>query len=710
MVLCSPQARAADSDNAIRLPKALEPPANMPDDGVAVWLAMRCADGGDEAQPALIAALDRMGWGVKDRDGNVRREPRVVPATGLAMRDYEIESVFWNAEQHPGMRLISYTRVLAVAMPEADPEQLAQDLLDAIREGAGSSDPQRRFWARFIIALGMSQNGIDLSGPGEPLMMPPDTEALKAVLLKEPIEAPEIDENASDAEKIRQGMAIAAGMLKQGGIDMAALSQAAAPMPMWSLDDPVLGRTPPPESGSKTAEERMDEVQQQIVEQTTKITSPNPASAESATRKLTQLSARMTTLNEATQMANASRMLKADDPDYEGDGIDDDAGARFMAEHRSSQLSTLQIVLITRVLVADLLALPTAKDGIAESRGVPRIVTASILPLPRWLLAQAPSGGAPTSLSGQIASLGSDPWVTAGKPYLKEAIDRTEAGKEISGKMGLVNTIMGWLKTFIMLTQSKITVEVENAPLVRKKDRSRGEPRRVKCTVEIDFPKNPESVKVVRGLLSIASLDVEVPEGGPQEGAQVTWRITEGGAGNRYATANGGSVIRPDMAQIRFAEMQPGSASNSAYVSNTNKQGEAFITIEGVPRKKALPDNARRKKRHAEIAVDVTMKVPDLIRDMKDAAAAANKGNPGLVGVVTMISEMIQRSSFFFKGGKKFEVGTTPYPQLAAWNASLPGVALNLMRLEYPRITVRRLLKSWAIPPARLPIASIFWA
>ncbi|HEY5552020.1 MAG TPA: hypothetical protein VIK52_09030, partial [Opitutaceae bacterium] len=449
---------------------------------------------------------------------------------------------------------------------------------------------------------------------------------------------------------------IAAGMLKQGGIDMAALSQAAAPMPMWSLDDPVLGRTPPPESGSKTAEERMDEVQQQIVEQTTKITSPNPASAESATRKLTQLSARMTTLNEATQMANASRMLKADDPDYEGDGIDDDAGARFMAEHRSSQLSTLQIVLITRVLVADLLALPTAKDGIAESRGVPRIVTASILPLPRWLLAQAPSGGAPTSLSGQIASLGSDPWVTAGKPYLKEAIDRTEAGKEISGKMGLVNTIMGWLKTFIMLTQSKITVEVENAPLVRKKDRSRGEPRRVKCTVEIDFPKNPESVKVVRGLLSIASLDVEVPEGGPQEGAQVTWRITEGGAGNRYATANGGSVIRPDMAQIRFAEMQPGSASNSAYVSNTNKQGEAFITIEGVPRKKALPDNARRKKRHAEIAVDVTMKVPDLIRDMKDAAAAANKGNPGLVGVVTMISEMIQRSSFFFKGGKKFGV------------------------------------------------------
>ncbi|HUG10411.1 MAG TPA: hypothetical protein VMM36_05330 [Opitutaceae bacterium] len=667
-VLFTPRLAAAVSKDAIPVPEPAKVPAYMPDDGAAVWLAMRCAEGGDDARPALVAALDRMGWGVKDGEDNLVRAPAIAEPTGLAMRDYEIEAVFWNADLQPGMRLISYTRALAVAMPAADPEELAQGLLDSIREGAESSDPQRRFWARFIIALGMAQGGDDLLGQGEPLMMPPDTQALQGMMPKMPDEIPDIPEDASDAEKIRHGMAIAARMMNQGGFDMAALTQAAAPKTMWPLDDPVLGRTPPPESGSKTAEERLDEAQQQLLETTTAMMSADPATVEAATRKMSQLSARMTALNEAIQVANASRMLKSNDPDYEGDEIDDDNGSRFMAEHRSTPLSMLQIALITRVLVAELLALPTSADGSADSSSAPRIVSASLLPLPRWLLAQAPAGAAPSSVSGQIASFGADPLVTTGKPFLKEAIDKTEVGKDVGKRLGLVNTVMGWLKTVMMLAKSKITLEVENTPLVRTKNKTPGEQRRVKCIVEIDFPKNPEGLKVVRELMKIASLDLEVPEGGRQEGAQVAWRIIEGGAGNRYETAGGDSVIRPDLAVVKFASRRQGAAPSSVNVSTTNQQGEAFIEIEGEPQKKVLPTNVRPKARRAAIAVDVTMKVADLTRDMKEAAAAGNKGNPGLIGIVTMISEMIQRSSLFFKKGKDFPVTDWALP---AWEGRI---------------------------------------
>jgi hypothetical protein len=667
-VLLYPQVDAATSKNAIPVPRPAKVPDHMPDDGAAVWLAMRVAEGPETARPAVVAALDRMGWGVKDGDGNLVRAPAIAKATGPAMRDFEIETLFWNADLQPGMRLISYARALAVAMPGVDPEELAQGLLDSIREGAESSDPQRRFWARFIIALGVAHDSGDLSGPGEPFMLPPDTGALEGLMPNTPDEIPQIPEDASDAEKIRFGMAIAAQMMNQGGFDMAALTQAAAPKTMWPLDDPVLGRTPPPESGSRSAEERMNELQQQLFEATTAMTSANPASAEAATRKMSRLTAQMTALNEAIQVASASRMMISNDPDYEGDGIDDDDGSRFMAEHRSTPLSMLQITLITRVLLADLLALPESKDGSADSSGAPRIVTASLLPLPRWLIAQAPSGAAPSSVSGQIASIGADPWVEAGKPYLKEAIDKTEAGKEVSKRLGLINTVMGWLKTVIMLAQSKITLEVENAPLVRTKNKRPGEQRRVKCIVEVDFPKNPEALKAARELMRIASLDLEVPEGGPQEDAQVAWRIIEGGAGNRYETVGGDSVIRPDLAVVKFASRRQGAAANSVNVSTTNKQGEAFIEIEGEPQKKVLPNNVRRKNRKAAIAVDVTMKVANLSRDMKDAAAAANKGNPGVIGVITMISEMIQRSSLFFKKGQDFQVIDWALP---AWEGDI---------------------------------------
>jgi hypothetical protein len=657
-VLLSPHIAAAASEEALEVPGAIKLPANMTDDAAALWLARRCAEGGEDARPALVAALDRMGWGVKDREGNLSRTPAIAAPTGLAMRDYEIESLFWNAQEQPGLRLISYARALAVALPTIDPEDLAQGLLDSVRDGAESTEPRRRFWARFIIALGMAQDGSDLSGPGDPQLMPLDTKALGAAMPKMPNEIPEIDENASDAVKIQMGLNIAASMMRGDGFNAAALMEASTPKPVWPHDDPVLGKTPLPDAGAKSAEDRMNELQGELNEVMMKTLSQDSQTAAAAQKRYARLSAQMTNVNEAIQASAHRRMLIENDPDFDEDEPDEDGASRFMAEHRSTPLSVLQVALLTRVLVAEILGDPaTQKKGASNASSVLPVAAVS-LSLPRLLAQAAPAGGPPTSFSGQLSSAGADIWATASGTYTSLVLDAHVPDSPFSNRVGQANAIMGWLKTIVMLAKSKITIEVQNDPLIRTKRRDQsGQQRKVKCTVEVDFPKTPDAVKAMRGLLNIASIDLQVPDGGPVGGAKVTWRLTEGAENAKYATASGGKAMKPGLAVIQFAKMAEGSAHNSAYVSYTNDQGEASITIEGKPQKKNLPVNVREQKRRGGIAVEVNMKVGNLLQDFNDAIGAAGvKGAPGPLGVLTMISEMVQRSSLFFQAGKGFGV------------------------------------------------------
>lgn len=667
-VLLSPRLNGAISKDALEVPAPAKVPEHMPDDAAAVWLAMRCVEGPETGRPALIAALDRMGWGVKDREGNLLREPAIAQPTGLAMRDYEIESLFWNADLAPSLRFISYARGLAVTMPNADPEDIVQSLVNSIRTGAESKDPRRRFWARFIIALGMAQDGTDLTGPGEPPVLPADMETLKAAMPKIPEDVAEIPKDASDAEKMQRGFAIAAQMMNQGTFDIEAASEAATLKSLYPPDDPVLGKTPLPPGGSKSAEDRLNDLQGEISDLLVKTTSTDAATAATAQKRYSQLAAQMTNASEAIQASAHRRMLIENDPNYDEDAPDEDGASRFMAEHRATPLSGLQIALLTRVVVAEMLGQPPKGENADGRDAATRIVTASLLPLLRWQFAQAQPGGPPSSFSGQVASAGADMWATVSGTYTSLILDLHLPENPFSERVGQANAIIGWFKTLVMLFQNKITIKVENEPLIRTKDRQAGQKRRVKCVVEVEFPKTPDAAKALRGILNIASIDLQLPDGGPQSGAKVTWRITEGGAGNRIRAA-GGSVYRTDLALVRFAGMAPGSAGNSAYVSYTNDAGEAFITIEGEPQKKNLPNNVRKKQRRAAISVEVNMKVGNLMQDLNDAVGAAGvKGTPGLLGVATMISEMIQRSSLFFQKGQVFQVIDWALP---AWEGDI---------------------------------------
>src|SRR5688572_24981313 len=130
--------------------------AGAPDEeaAVALKLAQRFIAGGDDARAALHEALGKMGWDVRDMDGKILRAALAGTATGLAMRDYEIEELLWNTDEQLGLRMIVYAEGLSIPFEGANPSALAKDLMKALQASAKSERPQQRFWAYFIDALG----------------------------------------------------------------------------------------------------------------------------------------------------------------------------------------------------------------------------------------------------------------------------------------------------------------------------------------------------------------------------------------------------------------------------------------------------------------------------------------------------------------------------------------------------------------------------
>jgi hypothetical protein len=103
--------------------QSAEEPMPYDADTIALVLARKYLEGGDGARDALHEALDRMGWGVRNEKGDLLRSPPAGTATGLAMRDYEIEELTWNLDALPAIRLINYAQVLAIPFEADDPER-----------------------------------------------------------------------------------------------------------------------------------------------------------------------------------------------------------------------------------------------------------------------------------------------------------------------------------------------------------------------------------------------------------------------------------------------------------------------------------------------------------------------------------------------------------------------------------------------------------
>ncbi len=612
-------------------------PIQWTDDEAAWILARQYLEGGDGAHAAVSEALRRMGWSVRTHQGAVLSAPPPGADTGLAIRDYELEELLWDPSAQPTLRLISMAQAIAVPFQGADPEELAQDIVTTLRLSARSTQPQQRFWARFIIALGRSgPANYDMLAPGASDIIPPDADRASFVA----------------AAKTGNPFAMVAAMQSK---------------PAWHADDPVLAPSPRPEQDveededdedsarnttPKLDEKRMQELQQQYSLLIPGIASPDEATRAAAEAKMALISqemgwigarqqnAMMRLAAESSRRAQAAMSDEEDDEDEE----DSDRAERFLAEWREQPLSLLQVALITRVLAADLRLRPGSANAPRQAASRPR--HRGTFPLAMLTLAQATGG--PT-FSGQFEGAIGDIWATTTGAYTGEMLNRHLPNSSYSGRVAIANTIIAWFKTIMTVARQKITIEVENVPLVRTKTRSPGEQRRARANVHIDFPKS-DVLKAIRAAGNLAAIDLQMPDGGAISGAKVVWRLPEGSYNGKYQSSQGGSHYRPDLAVVQFAQ----AGGKEGYVSFTDSNGDAFITIEGVPQRRNLPPTVRPYPRRAAVGVEVTLKVGNLTQDLNDAINTA-MGGP-VLGGLSFIADMVLRTSFFFQKNEVFPV------------------------------------------------------
>jgi len=598
-------------------------------DSAALVLARKYLEGGEESRNAVLEALQRMGWSVRNAQGVILKAPPAEGDTGLAMRDYELEELLWQPAAQPGVRLISVAQALAVPFEDSEPEELAQDLIETLRRSAESSQPQQRFWARFIIALGrVSAANYDLTAP-------------------------------APAQVIQPTKAQMAQLQKLAQTNPMALIQAMQPTPVWPENDPILAPSPRPKrsaddprpSANERDKQALEKISAEMGRLSEELAQSDPTRRTVAQEKMSKLAQESAAIAQRQQVAMMRQMASAQqrltNPSADTDDIeeeaDSDAGPRFLAEWRDQPLSLLQIGLIARVLAADVRQ--------ASSRGHNRTGHAWFHPsrttgLPLAMIHVAQAAGPAPSFGDQFAGAIGDIWATGAGAYTGAVLDHHLPDNKFSKGAAIANTIIAWFKTIMTVARQNITIEVENAPLVRTKTRSPGQQRTARAKVEVDFPKS-DVLKAIRAAGNLTTIDLQLPDGGPISGAKVVWRLPEGSYNGKYQTAKGGSEYRPDLAVVQFAQ-------GAGYVSMTNDAGEATITIEGTPQRKLLPSTVRPYPRRAAVAVEVTMKVGNLTQDLNDAINTA-MGGP-VNGTLGFIADMVLRTSFFFQKSKAFEV------------------------------------------------------
>ena len=94
---------------------AADEPMPYDADSSTLLLARRYLEGGEGSRGAVLEALQRMGWGVRNHQGAMLNAPPAGTDTGLAMRDYELEELLWKPSEQPSIRLISFAQAIAVS-------------------------------------------------------------------------------------------------------------------------------------------------------------------------------------------------------------------------------------------------------------------------------------------------------------------------------------------------------------------------------------------------------------------------------------------------------------------------------------------------------------------------------------------------------------------------------------------------------------------
>jgi hypothetical protein len=226
---------------------------------------------------------------------------------------------------------------------------------------------------------------------------------------------------------------------------------------------------------------------------------------------------------------------------------------------------------------------------------------------------------------------------TTGFDKLMEYLD--EHGSKHAGRLqtsaGWANVILAYTKLVIMKLAFEAKISLDGSgPVIRTKlSEQDGENRLLRLEARFNIGRG-QWVNCIRLALAHAGVDFDLPNDGPLAGANVHWRILEGGP-----TGSGELPI------VQFW----GATAPTARV--TGKDGRSVIGIQGYHQPKRVPDYWVEWPRQATVEAQLQAQAADPISDLIDAL-----GSRDGLGLFTIPAELLQRTRWLWNVTERIEV------------------------------------------------------
>jgi hypothetical protein len=642
--------------DSTKLPAAATATAATPDEAAAE-LAKAVLAGGNAALPALLAALQRSGIDVRDMDldNRVVREPDQ-PRQGMALQAGEVLLAGQLVERGYSVVLLDVATVIATAYKlepvEESAHDLAQGIVEALRQHAESNVPTMRFWARFIIELGKQGSGeYDLLDPEHAVGMngkvPLDGAQTTLILLR-----------------LAGDIGVLQAKLKEKGKPSGPAPDATAgrsvprlPGGWYATSETRPGRRLPvdvmqpgtfslllallPESGAKQGGSVGTGGSQGTAGSVNEGAGGGGASQVGGTAGAvkggaggggaSQVGGTAGAVNEGAGGGGASQVGGAAGSVNEGAGgggasqvggtagaVNEGAGGGGASVGPGSSGSGGGGTVLGT----------GSSGGTSGSLGGGAGVGGSQANMGPGSAAGGGSSDCNTDNATGIAQDAAATATTTGFGKVLEELYKDYAehvGDAAGMAFGMINAGLQLLKFIFNAAMLDVKIEFDGgaATLERTKSSSHdGLQKGVKATLQMKA-NALRYLNCYRFLLNTMGIDFNTNNDGPIEGAQVTWKLYAGGA-----SGSG------DLGIVQFVGNP---------ITRTDAQGVARVTLEGVHQKRDLAADSAPVNKPATVAIEVVIKDSSLVQDLVDAIGAALGGPMGVA--VSLLERMVPLSS-----------------------------------------------------------------
>ncbi|HEX2271579.1 MAG TPA: hypothetical protein VHH35_18685, partial [Pyrinomonadaceae bacterium] len=304
------------------------------------------------------------------------------------------------------------------------------------------------------------------------------------------------------------------------------------------------------------------------------------------------------------------------------------------ADQKTIRLDALQAALILRRLYGDLYAMGQRDSQAAHVRNA-RFLRAS------YVTRGVPAQGAQQPCGGVGSQPVHDAMALVLTQFWGGLFGETRMGKAVN----IANVLLAYAQLIATYAALETEITVENAPLVRTKNATPGERRRLTAKVTMNIG-DYQKFNCFRHMLNFfTGLDFKLLDDGPIEGAEVHWHVEqELDAGNRgiAGITDGGPRIQ-DAGTYAGVPGRPGVAVRNATRSKTDKNGIARTFLEGTPKIPYVAPPLRTVMKDVTVRTTIRLKAGDIKGDAVDLAGQLLGGVGGLI---TMPIELLYRTDW----------------------------------------------------------------